>query len=85
MLMLRLQGKEKRKRDGVVDINQRLDQASKEREDRNTKNGREDLDSNWKTESLDTFHDKKLVFEHAFRERTSIIERLGDISTPTTA
>ena len=83
--MLRLQGREKNKHDGMVDINQRVDQASKERKDRIMKNGREGLDSNWKTKSLDTFHDKKLVFEHAFRERTSIIERLGDISTPTIA
>ena len=81
--MLRPQGREERKRDGMVDINQKVDQASKEEEDRNM-NGKENLDSNWKTESLGTFHEKKLVFEHTCKESTSI-GKLGDIGAPTVA
>ena len=37
----------------MVDIDQKVDQAGKKEEDRNMENGREGLDGNRKTESLD--------------------------------
>ncbi len=39
----------------MVDIDQEVNQAGEEEEDRCMEKGREGLDSNWKTESLDTF------------------------------
>jgi hypothetical protein len=39
----------------MVDIDQEVDQASEEEEDGDMEKGREGLDSNWETESLDTF------------------------------
>jgi hypothetical protein len=46
------------KRDGMVDIDQEVDQAGKEEEDRDMEKGREGLYSKWKTKSLDTFHEE---------------------------
>ena len=42
----------------MVDIDQKVDQAGKEEEDRDMENGREGLDSKWKTKSLDAFREE---------------------------
>jgi hypothetical protein len=42
----------------MVDINQKVDQTSKEEEDRDMEKGWEGFDSSWETESVDTFGEK---------------------------
>jgi hypothetical protein len=42
----------------MVDIDQEVDQTSKEEEDRDMEKGWEGLDSSWKTKLLDTFRKK---------------------------
>jgi hypothetical protein len=42
----------------MVDIDQKVNQTSKEEEDGDMEKGWKGIDSNWKTESLDTFREE---------------------------